>query len=119
MAPKNKDDADKNKRKVCDRSSTSSNDASFEQAQPLQKKASVSKQCPESDKQVIKPQTKASSSNTNKQNIEPNSAILKQLASMNQNILDMTQSIKQMVTKAEFEEKFEKNCHKNRFRKGH
>ena len=68
----------------------------------------MSKQCPESDKQVIKPQTKASSANTNKQNTEPNSAILKQLASMNQNILDMTQSIKQMVTKSEFEEKFEK-----------
>lgn len=117
---RNKPEESTPKRKVNERSSTSSNDTSFENSQPVLKKQTVKNQQEKAPKgnDTKKPQTgendkvqqKITSFQTAKggSRADNQDPILKELTTLGTMVLEINTKMNSMITKEEFQNKFDK-----------
>lgn len=117
---KNKPEMSTPKRKVNDRSSTSSNDTSFESSKPVQKKQTVKnpqekapkgkEKNPTQTGENDKVQQKITSFQTAKggSRVDNQDPILKELTTLGTMVLEINTKMNSMITKEEFQNKFEK-----------
>jgi hypothetical protein len=116
---KNKPEVSTPKRKVNDRSSTSSNDTSFESSKPVQKTKLKNPQekAPKGNEKKTtqtgendKVQQKITSFQTAKggSRVDNQDPILKELTTLGTMVLEINTKMNSMITKEEFQNKFEK-----------
>jgi hypothetical protein len=117
---KNKPEVSTPKRKVNDRSSTSSNDTSFESSKPVQKKQTVKNPQEKAPKGNEKKPTQTGENDKVQQKItsfqtakggsraDNQDPILKELTTLGTVVLEINTKMNSMITKGEFQNKFEK-----------
>ena len=117
---KNKPEVSTPKRKVNDRSSTSSNDTSFESSKPVQKKKTVKNPQEKAPKGNEKKPTQTGENDKVQQKItsfqtakggsraDNQDPILKELTTLGTMVLEINTKMNSMITKEEFQNNFEK-----------